>query len=62
MIKELIALTCWKKANRKGVFLSNDHVQDFIFSQQGRPVNVKQGAICTMGRVGEDKKPKEGEF
>jgi len=33
-----------------------------FFSQQGRPVNVKQGAICAMGKVEEDKKPKEGEF
>jgi len=49
-------------ANTKGVFLSNDHVQDFIFLQQGRPVNVKQGAICAMGKdkVGEDKKNKRG--
>ena len=30
---------------------------------QARPVNVKPGARCIMGRVGEeDKKPKEGEF
>jgi len=28
---------------------------------QGLPVNVKHGARCAMGKLGEDKKSKEGE-
>jgi len=56
-----------RQPNRKGVFLSNDHVQDFIYSQchmhiylQGCPVSVKHGTRCAMSKVGGRQKNKIG--
>jgi len=45
--------------------LNVSHLQFAMFTtgcNQGRPVSVKHGARCTMGKVGGGQKPKEGEF
>ena len=61
----------YNKVNVLHVRLTELHVQPFIrerisiegivSANQGRPVNVKHGTRCAMGKV-EDKNPKRGNF
>ena len=59
-IKELIALTCCDKPIERGYFCQMITYRTSSFYNRGRPVNVKQGEICAMGKVGEDRKKQKG--
>jgi len=37
-------------------------IKGIVSANQGCPVNVKHGTRCAMGKVGEDKNPKRGNF